>query len=177
MAETNDLRGPEHSLAEEQSALPPRLVSSVASLQPQEVRGGFPVTVKAEVRRDTDVSSYELVGGSARAPSAFRNYGLPESGSLAPLRQAELPEPPAAVSSVALSGIHIRVLKPDELAAATQRSGNNIAEAGRSSIEEPKAHTSASAAPPPLDIDAVADRVYQVLQRRHRLERERRGLY
>ena len=51
MAETNDLRGLEYSLVEEQSAFPPRLVSSVSSLQPQEVRGGFPVAVAAEVRR------------------------------------------------------------------------------------------------------------------------------
>ena len=37
--------------------------------------------------------------------------------------------------------------------------------------------TAASAPPPPLDINAVADRVYQTLQRRQQLERERRGLY
>ena len=46
MAETNDLRAPEDSLGEEQSAFPPRLVSSVSSLQRQEVRGGFPVGMK-----------------------------------------------------------------------------------------------------------------------------------
>ena len=33
------------------------------------------------------------------------------------------------------------------------------------------------AAPPPLDINAVADKVYHALQRRFQLERERRGLY
>jgi hypothetical protein len=31
--------------------------------------------------------------------------------------------------------------------------------------------------PPPLDINAVADKVYQALVRRHRFERERRGLF
>jgi hypothetical protein len=31
--------------------------------------------------------------------------------------------------------------------------------------------------PPPLDINAVADKVYQTLQRRQQVERERRGLY
>jgi hypothetical protein len=32
-------------------------------------------------------------------------------------------------------------------------------------------------APPPLDINAVAEKVYQTLQRRLQFERERRGLY
>ena len=34
-----------------------------------------------------------------------------------------------------------------------------------------------SMAPPALDINAVADKVYQALVRRHRFEQERRGLY
>jgi hypothetical protein len=175
MAETNDLRGPEDSLAEDQSAFPPRLVSSVSSLQRQEVRGGFPVGVKTGVPRDADTSSDDLGGVSMRELSAFRNDGATESRSLANSRDAQIPEP-AAIPSVALPGVQIRVLRPDEWAPATQPPGNNVAESGRSTIER-KSQTPVPAALPPLDINAVADRVYQVLQRRHQLERERRGLY
>jgi hypothetical protein len=174
MAETNDLRGPEDSLAEDQSAFPPRLVSSVSSLQRQEVRGGFPVGVKTGVPRDADTSSDDLGGVSMRELSAFRNDGATESRSLANSRDAQIPEP-AALPPMALPGIQIRLLRPDE--SAMQPSGNNVAKPGRSTIASSKPQTPPSAAPPPLDINAVADKVYQTLQRRHQLERERRGLY
>ena len=91
MAETNDLRGPEHSLVEQQSAFQPRLVSSGSSLQRQEVRGGFPVSVKAEVRDEADTSSDDLVGVSVRDTSAFRNDGATESRSLVSSRQRKFP--------------------------------------------------------------------------------------
>jgi hypothetical protein len=41
----------------------------------------------------------------------------------------------------------------------------------------PVAPPSPTAPPPPLDINSVADKVYQALVRRHRFERERRGLF
>ena len=175
MVGPNDLRGPEHSLIEQQSAFQPRLVSSVSSLQRQEVRGGFPLSMKAEVRDDEDTSSDDLVGVSVRATSALRNDGATESRSLAPSRQAEIPEPVASLS-MALPGVQIRLLKPGESASTTPPSGNNVA--GRPSpIEIPKPQPPMPAAPPPLDINAVADKVYRALQRRFQFERERRGLY
>jgi hypothetical protein len=176
MAEPSDLRGPEQSLIEQLSAFQPRLVSSVSSLQRQEVRGGFPLSMKAEVRDDEDASSDDLVGVSVRTTSALRNDGATESRSLAPSRQAEIPEPVAS-PPMALPGVQIRLLKPDEPASTTPPSGTNVAEGGRSAIDRSKPQPPMPAAPPPLDINAVADRVYQVLQRRHQLERERRGLY
>ena len=175
MAETNDLRGLEYSLVEEQSAFPPRLVSSLSSLQPQEVRGGFPVHVAAEVRGDADTSSDDLVGASVRDTSGFRNDEAMGSRSLVSSRPAEVPEL-AATPFVALPGVQIRLLKPDERAPATQPPGSNVAEGGRSTIAR-KPQAPVPAAPPPLDINAVADKVYHALQRRFQLERERRGLF
>jgi hypothetical protein len=171
MTETKDLRSPEHSLGEEQSAFPPRLIQSISSLQPQDVRGGFPLDVKTQVRRDADTSSDDL---GVRDLSAFRDDGV-KSRSLAISRQAAISEP-AAGPSADLPGVQIRLLKPHEWAPATQPPGNNIADGGRSTSER-KPQTPVPAAPPPLDINAVADKVYQALQRRFQFERERRGIY
>jgi hypothetical protein len=175
MAETNDLR-PEHSLVEGLSAFQPRLVSRASSLQRQEVRGGFPAPMAAEARDDTDTSSDDPRGGSGRETSAFRDDRAMESRSLAPSRQAEVPEP-AAIPSMVLPGVQIRLLKPDESASTTPPSSRNVAEAGRSAIDISKPQPPVPAAPPPLDINAVAEKVYQTLQRRLQFERERRGLY
>jgi hypothetical protein len=175
MAETNDLR-PEHSLVEGLSAFQPRLVSRASSLQRQEARGGFPVPMAAEVRGDADTSSDDLVRTSMHDTSAFRNDGATESRSLTPSRRAEVPEP-AAIPPMALPGVQIRLLKPDESASTTPPSGKNVAEGGRSAIDISKPKALMPSAPPPLDINAVAEKVYQTLQRRLQLERERRGLY
>jgi hypothetical protein len=108
--------------------------------------------------------------------SAFRNDGATESRSLTPSRRAEVPEP-AAIPPMALPGVQIRLLKPDESASTTPPSGKNVAEGGRSAIDISKPKAPMPSAPPPLDINAVAEKVYQTLQRRLQLERERRGLY
>ncbi len=175
MTETKDLRPPEDSLGEEQSAFPPRLVPSVSSLQSEDVRGGFPVGAKGGVGSVADTFSDDLGGVSVRDLSPFRDDGTTESRSLATSRPAEISEA-AATPSADLPGIQIRLLKPDEWAPATQSPGNNIADSERSTIER-KPQAPVPAAPPPLDINAVADKVYHALQRRFQLERERRGLY
>ena len=81
------------------------------------------------------------------------------------------------VAPVALPGIQLRLLTPDAAEAASKASTPNTPQGGRSTAEKPKEPAPISATPPPLDIDAVANKVYQTLQRRHRLEQERRGLY
>ena len=173
--ETTDFAGAQHSLVEKQPAVQPRLVSSVSSLPRQEVRGGFPLSVNAEVRRDADTFSEDPARMSVRDTSAARNDEAPEPVSLMRSPQAEIPGPPAL--PVTLPGVQIRLLRPDESTSATQSLGNNVGGGGRSTIQLPKPQPPVPAAPPPLDINAVADKVYQVLQRRHQLERERRGLY
>ena len=52
---------------EDQPAFRPRLVSSVSSFPRQEVRGGFPVDLKTEVRPDADTPS----AGPVAVPSAI----------------------------------------------------------------------------------------------------------
>jgi hypothetical protein len=173
-------------MGDQPPAVQPRLVSSVSSFPRQEVRGGFPVNLNTEVRHDADISSDGRGGVPVRDTSVFGNNVSPEAASLAGSRQVNMPEPSGAIERlisrtvlpVALPGLQIRLVTPDAPAPATQRSAADAAEGGRSTVEVPKAPTPPPAAPPPpLDINFVADKVYQTLQRRHQLERERRGLY
>jgi hypothetical protein len=187
--ETKDFPGLENLPTKEQSAFRPRLVSSVSSFPRQEVRGGFPLSLKPAAHRDTNISSDDLIGVSVRDTLAFENYVSTETASSAGLYsspslsigQVETPESPAAIQRLinrtALPGLQIRLVKPDDSASATQRSANAATEGGRSTIGVPKADVPLPATPPPLDINAVVDKVLHALRRRHQLERERRGLY
>jgi len=179
--ETKDFPGLENLPRKEQTAFQPRLVSSVSSFPRQEVRGGFPLSLKPAAHRDTNISSDDLIGVSVRDTLAFENYVSTETASSAGLRQVETPESPAAIQGLidrtVLSGLQIRLVKPDDSASATQRSANAATEVGRSTIGVPKAAAPLPVNPPPLDINAVVDKVFQALRRRHQLERERRGLY
>jgi hypothetical protein len=179
--ETKDFPGLENLPTKEQSAFQPRLVSSVSSFPRQEVRGGFPLSLKPAAHRDTDISSDDLIRVSVRDTLAFENYVSTGMASSTGLRQVETPESPAAIQRLidrtVLPGLQIRLVKPDDSASATQRSANAATEGGRSTIGVPRANAPVPAAPPPLDINAVVDKVFQALRRRHQLERERRGLY
>ena len=174
--ETKDLSGPENWLVAARPAVLPRLASEGWSLQRPEAHDGFPVGMKSEVGRAADISSEVLGAVSVRDASAFRNVGVPETASLESSRQAETSESPAGPPMV-LPELQIRLLRPDQSASTNPPLGKNVAEGKRSTIEMSKPQPPAPAAPPPLDINAVADKVYQALQRRHQLERERRGLY
>jgi len=184
MSETKDSPSLEHLPIGEQLAFSSRLVSAVSSFPRHEVRGGFPVSRKTEIRRDGDIFSSDLFGASVRDTSVFGNYVSPETPSSAGARQGEAREPPAVIERliertvlpVALPGLQIRPVRPDASAPVTRRSTNDAPEGGRSAMGTPKGPAPAPA-PPPLDINTVADKVYQTLQRRHQLERERRGLY
>lgn len=77
---------------------------------------------------------------------------------------------------VPLPGLKLRLVAPEELTVAGER--RVPAEDSRPPALDGTGPTPAGSAPPPeLDINAVADRVYQTLERRQQLERERRGLY
>ncbi len=183
MSETKDFPLEQFPISE-QLSFPPRLASNVSSFPRHEVRGGFPVSPKTEIRRDSDTSSSDLFGAAVRDTSVFVNYVSPETSLSAGAPQGETPEPPAVIERLiertvfpmAMPGLQIRPVRPDASAPATQRSANDTPEGRRSTMETPKGPASAPP-PPPLDINAVADKVYQTLQRRHQLERERRGLY
>jgi hypothetical protein len=165
----------------EQPDFRPRLLTSVSSLPRQEVRGGFPANLKIEIGPAADTSASEPFRPLAADPSPLRNPLTPEMPSFARSGQLEIPEAPApdapaASAPLALPGLHIRLLRPDESPLATQRVTSDSTGRAGSTGEAPKA-PAPSATPPPLDINAVADKVYQVLQRRHQFERERSGLY
>ena len=182
--ETKDLPGLEPLLMGDQPAFQPRLVSSVSSFPRQEVRGGFPVDFKTEVRHDADTSSDGRVGVTVRDTSVFGNNVSPETASLAGSHQVKMPEPSGTIERlisrtvlpVALPGLQIRLVTPDAPEPATQRSAADAAEGGRSTVEVPKGPPPVPPQPP-LDINSVADKVYQTLVRRQQFERERRGLY
>jgi hypothetical protein len=169
MAETRH-PSPEHWRMEAQLAPQPRLVASLSSFQRQEVSGGFLGSTKGEIRPDAETSSREFVGGSLRHTPTPRDDGAPESRALESLRGAQSSETPTVPP-----GVQIRLFRPHE--SAIQPSGDHAGTSGRSAIASSKPPAPPSAAPPTLDINALADRVYQTLQRRHQLERERRGLY
>jgi hypothetical protein len=78
------------------------------------------------------------------------------------------------IRPVPVPGLEIRVLKP----APTAEEGGRTADEPRDSKPNVSPRpAAASAPPPPLDIDVVADKVYRLLQRRQRFERERKGRY
>ena len=165
---------------EDQPAFRPRLVSSVSSFPRQEVHGGFPIDLKTEVRPDRDTPSASRVA----VPAQVFGSNV-ETASLTGSDQVNTSEPAGVierlinqtVAPVALPGIQLRLLTPDAAGSASKASTPITPQGGRSTAEKPKEPAPISATPPPLDIDAVANKVYQTLQRRHRLEQERRGLY
>jgi len=83
------------------------------------------------------------------------------------------------VEPVALPGLELRPVPPEMQSFAGRQQTHETTEDRR-----PETHPSTAARPgpipvpaPPLDINAVADKVYQTLVRRQQAERERRGLY
>jgi hypothetical protein len=78
------------------------------------------------------------------------------------------------VRPVPVPGLKIRVLDRAPREASNDRIRNDTDQAETSSPRRPVA---APPAAPQLNIDAVADKVYRLLQRRQRFERERTGRY
>jgi hypothetical protein len=73
-----------------------------------------------------------------------------------------------------LPGLEVRLVPPEHRLTSEARAPAEAPDPPPS----PEERRPEPAAPPPaLNIDALADRVYQTLQRRQQLERERRGLY
>ncbi|MCP3956375.1 MAG: hypothetical protein GY719_00835 [bacterium] len=153
-------------------------------------------TVSSEPRREVRqplIEPRQARPGEAAAPISRRLPALPEEPRLpraaekeapaatppamAPVRREPAASPPPAtpdaiaeliektVSPVSLPGIELRPVTP---AAETEA-------APAPAKREPRAPTAPPA--PPLDINAVSDKVYEMLQRRQRLERERRGSF
>jgi hypothetical protein len=82
------------------------------------------------------------------------------------------------VLPVPLPGLELRLVSPEKQSSSIDRASD--ATDGRppkADVSTPPTSVPASSPMPQLDINRVADKVYQTLQRRQLLERERRGLY
>jgi len=179
--------------------LGPRLITGVAALARQEVRGGFPktqptipglteteqtraaTTIPAATRPTTEATITPSSGGvitriAAPVPPAPRG---PVEGSRPKAGGAieELIE--RTVLPVSLPGFELRMVPPEQWASAGSRPPADQAGGSQPGAGPATSPPAAPASPPapPLDLNAVADQVYQKLIRRQQLERERRGLY
>ena len=73
-----------------------------------------------------------------------------------------------------LPGLEVRLVPPDVRPVGEPRAPADPP-TPPTVVEEPR--RAAPDGAPALDIDALADKIYQTLQRRQQFERERRGLY
>jgi hypothetical protein len=176
--------------------LQPRLVTSVSPTPRQEVRGGFPspqppLAGLPQAEQTSTVS----------APLAQQTVTHTPSSS-APAQQAmvvsgALPEAPGALATLIertilpgpLPGLELRLLSPTQPASAIHHPLDAADPHQPAEEDQPTAGIAVPTMPvpampiptsspvPQLDINAIADKVYQTLQRRQQFERERRGLY
>lgn len=158
----------------------PQLVTSVSSTPRQEVSGGFPIhqpsqSVLPEAKRtgaEPETSSLmqwvETREASTASPSKSESRGAIETL----LEQTTMPVP--------LPGLELRLVSPCEEDSSTHA----LQHAADADDKQPAADDSTPPVPVPaspprseLDIDEVAEKVYNTLVRRQQLERERMGLY
>src|SRR5262245_12251586 len=152
-----------------------RLVTSARAAPRREVRGGFP-------SRQSSLPVTERAIDDLAASATARRAVREEQSSPAQSQRADALEPPGAIERlieqtvrpVALHGLELRLAPPEQKTSADHRPPNDAESRGSAPNAAP---APAPVSPPQLDINAVADKVWQTLQRRQRLERERRGLY
>jgi hypothetical protein len=73
-----------------------------------------------------------------------------------------------------LPGLEVRLVPPEQRAVAEPRTPPDSPSPPPAREE---VHQETPDRTPPLDLDALADKVYQTLKRRQQFEQERRGLY
>jgi len=152
-----------------------RLLTIARSASRREVRGGFPS------RQPSLPVAERAIDDLAASPTARRAV-REEQSSPAQSQRADEPEPRGAIERlieqtvrpVALPGLELRLAPPERQTSADHPPPNDAEGRGSAPNATP---APAPVSPPQLDINAVADKVWQTLQRRQRLERERRGLY
>ncbi|MGH9936312.1 MAG: hypothetical protein ACREAM_08700 [Blastocatellia bacterium] len=146
-----------------------RLVTSARSTPRREVSGGFP-------DHHPSLPAHERTAVEPVAATLALRAIMDEPASPASASPASAPKSQGAIERlieqtvmpIALPGLELRLAQPEQQASTAHDQPR--------AVEDRQPATSASA-PPPLDINAIADKVWNTLQRRQQLERERRGLY
>lgn len=164
---------------EEQAPTHFRLLLSVSPTPRQEIRGGFPhqasPLIGLPIVEPTQTESALMESAPSLTPSqpvtTAPDYLLATPGAIAKLiEQTILP--------AQLPGLQLRLVSPEKQATVSYHppapaNGRQPTADG----SPPPVPVTASPPTPQLDINAVADKVYQTLMRRQQFERERRGLY
>jgi hypothetical protein len=172
----------EHLPLSQQPVVQTRLVPSLSSFAREEVRSVFPVSPLSPIgATDIEQTSSEPVV-SPSLPGWMEIGATPSS---AQPHQAGTAEPPGPIERLiermalpaVLPGLEFRPVHPEVLAAQTERSKTDAVENGPAKVVEEPNPVSVGPSAPPLDINAVADKVYQTLLQRQLLERERKGVY
>lgn len=175
----------------------PRIIRRVSSSPRQEVRGGFPTVqlppwAMPETEQTTQEVTIPLPEQRAAAPSP-RPSAPPQSAetqenfSHSPAKtMTSLPDSPfepqeaiekliqSTILPTSLPGLELRMLAPKEQSPVINAERGQQPGPGAT---EPPGPAPALPPAPQLNINEVADKVYQTLMRRQQLERERKGLY
>ena len=162
-----------------------RLVTAVSGQPRREVAGGFPrvesAVAGAPIARPAWPAGPRPIA-SPETSTSGRNLEQPIV-TVTQAQTADVNSVPATQTAierliertrqpVPVPGLEIRVMQPSEREAREQHR--------RKDARERDVVKTTTAPPPPapqLDINAVADKVYQTLVRRQRFERERKGIY
>jgi len=163
--------------------VPPQIAPGLRPLyltvspQPRrEVRGGFPAIEPSAGGPAKDQAAPPAVGPARQLEAAPGPQWPP---STVPVPRPDEPTVierliERTVRPAPLPGLEIRVVQPQRREQGDERP--SLAADARPDTRGAAATAPAAAAAPPLDINAVTDRVYRLLVRRERFERERKGL-
>lgn len=157
-----------------------RILLAASSSPRRERRGGYPIRTLMPAmpfQRDTTQTAPEASPSTVDLPEAPGSQVLapsrPEGESSALQRLIE-----ATVLPVPLPGMELRLASRDwRMEKGLDRKSNDPSEPHNGPSAPPPVTPPARPETPALDLNAVADKVYQTLMRRRQRERERRGLY
>lgn len=180
----------------------PRLVVSVSPTPRREVRGGFPSdthllsTLPIDERISAKPASFpvaqqnvaqEILSSPLPWQTVIQPDALPATPEAMVNNITSSPsEKPGAIETLIermvlpepLPKLEMRLVSPEQHQASSTRLTPNTANDGQKATHlTPELPAPAPPATAPLDVNAIADKVYQKLLRRQQLERERRGLY
>jgi len=164
-------------------AFEPRLVTKTARSPRKEVRGGFPTKPSSALPETTRPKAETVL-----SPTPFRSNDFSRSSAATVAAKAATTNTTNTNTSTAiekliertvlpaaLPGLEFRLIPPEQSPSSTEDKAKRSA-ASATPAPSPASPTPPATAPA-VDINAVADKVYQTLMRRRQFERERKGLY